>query len=338
MTVEELNSAIKSSRIPKLLFILGEEAYLAENRISSIRKKLVQKGTSEFNYTSSDGKITADEIIAAAETFPQGGDRRVVLIKNSGIFDNLKSSEFKKIKDYAADLPDYVCLIFWEPDFDPKKIKSLKFIEERGGVVNFEYQPVNKLEVWIERTLEKAEKRIIAKDLSYFVRMSGQSMAKLDKECKKLILYMGDDRHKVTREDIDAVVDKSTEVQVYDIFNKNIIGGRGDKAKEQLNKLRCENASPTMVMSVILDQVYELLLCKLLKQDGLTANDMLEYFDRRPPVFAVNKAIENSKRFGEAYLKRMVDKGLKYSIDMKSGKIDQWNAVEMYVSELIKRD
>ena len=56
MTVEELNSAIKSSRIPKLLFILGEEAYLAENRISSIRKKLVQKGTSEFNYTSSDGR------------------------------------------------------------------------------------------------------------------------------------------------------------------------------------------------------------------------------------------------------------------------------------------
>lgn len=69
---------------------------------------------------------------------------------------------------------------------------------------------------------------------------------------------MGDERHKVTRDDIDAVVTKSAEVQVYDIFNKNIIGGRGDKAKEQLKHLKTDNVSPTMVMSIILDQLYEL--------------------------------------------------------------------------------
>ena len=153
-----------------------------------------------------------------------------------------------------------------------------------------------------------------------------------------MILYLGDERHKVTRDDIDAVVTKSAEVQVYDIFNKNIIGGRGDKAKEQLKHLKTDNVSPTMVMSIILDQLYELLMCKLLKQDGLTAGEMLEYFDRRPPIFAVNKAIDNGMRYSESYLKKMVDKGLKYSIDMKSGRMGQWDAVELFVSELIKKD
>lgn len=338
MTVDELNRAIKSCKVPKVLFFLGEEEYLLENKIKAIKHKLVPRDLYEFNYSVTDGKVLADEVIAAAEMLPQCSDRRVVVVKNSGLFTNLKTNEFKRIKEYISDLPDYVCLIFWEAGFDPKKIKSLKFIEDAGGVVNFEFMPVNKLEIWVERMLDKAEKRIIARDLSYFVRMSGRSMGKLEKECQKLILYMGENRHKVTREDIDAVVDKSLEVQVYDIFNRNIISGRGDKAKEQLNTLKITNTSPTMVISVIIDQVYELLLCKLLKQDGMTAVDMLDYFDRRPPVFAVNKTIENSGGYGEGYLKRMVDRGLKYSMDIKTGKMDGWTAVELYVSELIKRD
>lgn len=340
MTIEELNRAIKSYTIPRVFFFFGDETYLLENKIKSIKDKIIPKDLVSFNfsYLNSD-KITAEEIIEAAEIFPQVSDRRLVVVKNSGLFSNLTTGNFKSIKEYILNLPEYVCLIFWENGFDPKKVKSLKFIEEcGGGIVNFEYLPVNKLEVWVEKQLEKANKRIIARDLSYFVRISGQSLTKISQDVKKLILYLGEERHKVTRDDIDAVVTKSAEIQVYDIFNKNIIGGRGDKAKEQLKHLKTDNVSPTMVMSIILDQLYELLMCKLLKQDGLTASEMLEYFDRRPPIFAVNKTIDNGMRYNESYLKKMVDKGLKYSIDMKSGRMGQWDAVELFVSELIKKD
>ena len=336
MTQDELNKYIKSGNLPRILFFFGEETYMQENRVKAIRKKLTPGELAEFNYAFSDGKITVDEIIASAETFPQGGDRRMVVIKNSGLFANLNTAAFRSLKDYAKELPEYVCLILWEPKFDSKKEKSLKFIEDAGGgVVNFEYLPINKLEIWVEKILEKAGKQILAKDLSYFVRNSGSAMTKLDNECRKLIQYMGENRRNVTRADIDAVVAKSVEVQVYDIFNKHIIGGSGSKAKEQISRLKQDNASPTAVLSIILDQVYEMLMCKLLRQDGLTAREMLEYFDRSRPLFAVNKMIENGKRYGEGELKRMVDKGLKYSMDIKTGRIDGWNALELYVSELL---
>ena len=154
----------------------------------------------------------------------------------------------------------------------------------RRRIVNFEYLPVNKLEVWAEKQLEKANKKDNCPGFKLFCKNIRSVFDKVKQGYKKLILYLGDERHKVTRDDIDAVVTKSAEVQVYDIFNKNIIGGRGDKAKEQLKHLKTDNVSPTMVMSIILDQLYELLMCKLLKQDGLTAGEMLEYFDRRPPI------------------------------------------------------
>ncbi len=336
MTVDELNKIIRSGMIPGALFFFGEERFMLENRLAALRKKLLPGGLSEFNLSLIEGKTTAAEIIAAAEVLPQIGDRRLVIVKNSGMFANLTTSEFKAVKAYIPEFPEYACLVFVEPEFDPKKARSLKFIEDAGGaVVNFEYQPVNKLEVWVEKQLAKAEKDIIARDLSYFVRIAGPSMAGLDKECRKLILYLGDGRRRVTREDIDAVVPRSTEVRLYDIFGKLLAGGKSvGLAREQLARLKTENASPTMVLSVMLDQVYELLLCKLLKQDGMTAAEMVGYFDRKPPLFAVNKAIENGRRFSESALKNLVRKGLGYLTDIKTGKIDGWDAAELYAAEI----
>ncbi len=336
MTVDELNKIIRSGAIPGALFFFGEERFMLENRLAAIKKKLLPSGLEEFNLAQFEGKATAAEIIAAAEVLPQIGDRRLVIVKNSGLFANLTTSEFKAIKAYVPELPEYACLVFVESEFDPKKARSLKFIEDAGGgVVNFEYQPVNKLEVWVEKRLAKADKDIIARDLSYFVRIAGPSMAGLDKECRKLILYLGDERRRVTREDIDAVVPKSDEVRLYDIFGKLLAGGKSvGLAREQLARLKAENASPTMVLSVLLDQVYELLLCKLLQQDGMTTAEMLGYFDRKVPLFAVNKALSNGRRFSERALKSLVRKGLGYFTEIKTGRIDGWDAVELYASEI----
>lgn len=340
MKYEELNNKIRSYNIPKVFFFYGDEKFLMENRIKALKKRIVPKDLEAFNFIKLEGKnVTVDEIIEAAEQYPQAADRKMVLVKNCGVFDNADSKSFKELKEFISDLPDYVCLVFVLDEFDKKREKVLKFIEDAGGgVVNFEYQPVNKLEIWAEKKLEKAEKYITASDLSYLIRLTGVSMDKINSSCEKLILYLGEERHKITRNDIDSVVDVSVEVKVYDIFSKEIVYGRGGKAKRQLRQLKTENQSASMVMSIIIDQLYELLMCKLLKQDGLEAREMLEYYDRKPPIFAVNNAIENGKRFGEKYLKRMLDRGLKYSIDMKTGKIAQWDAVELFVSELIKMD
>lgn len=337
MKLEELNKRIKSYNIPKVLFFYGEETFMLENRIESIKRHIVEKSLESFNLNIAEGKsATINSVIEFIEQFPQGADKKLVIIKNSGLFQNATTRDFKQVKEIVADLPDYVCLIFWEPSFDKKKEKNLKFIEEAGGgIINFEYMPVNKLEIWIEKQLEKADKRIIARDLTYFVRITGSSMAMLNLNCQKLISYLGETRHKITRADIDKVIEKSPEIRVYDIFNKHIIGGNKKAVHEQIKYLKRDNQSPTMVMSIILDQLYELLMCKLLKQDGMNASQILNYYDRKPPIFAVNNAIENGMRYSESYLKRAVDKGLKYSMDMKTGKIGQWLAVELFVSELL---
>jgi len=233
MTVEELNKQIKSGNLKPVYFFYGEEQYLLSHKIETIEKKLIPEGLEDFNRFHFDGKKTDIEaVLEAVEQFPQMSEKKVVVVKNSGFFNQTTSKEYKRLQEAFRDFPPYTCLIFCEDNFDKKKEKNLKLLEELGGVVVFDYLPVNRVELWIEEKITKAEKMIAPKDISYMVRLCGQSLARIQMQLQKLLNYLGD-RNKVTREDIDAVEDKSAEYRIYDMLD-HVLAGRSQKAQEQL--------------------------------------------------------------------------------------------------------
>ena len=336
MNLDELNKIIRSGKLSGAYFFYGEEQFLLSKKVDAIIKKLIPDGMEVFNlFKFEDKKVTAAEILAAVDQFPQMSDRKVIIVKNTGLLNNAVLTDFKLIKEAVLHLADDTCLIFIEQDFDKKKIKNLSFIEECGGILNFEYMPINKLSVWIEELFKREDKTILDRDISYILRLCGQSMAKISKECEKLVNYVGE-RTKITREDIDLVVDKTVEYRTYDMLD-NMIAGNGAKAHAQLKYLRDTREEPHYILGLMMSRLSELLMCKLLKEDGLSSAEISEYFDFKRPAFVVNKTIEDARRFGERYLKRMIDKGLFYDSECKQGRMTPWVAVEMYLAELTKK-
>lgn len=336
MRVEGLNGLIKSGRISGIYFFYGDEQYLLEKKIEAIAKKIITPGTEVFNLFKFEGdKAPVAEILAAIDQFPQMSEKKLIVVKNTGILNNATLTDFKLLKNAAEHIPGDTCLVIAERNFDKKKLKNIEFIEENGGIVNFEYLPVNKVEIWLSELFKKEEKSIIDKDIRYMINLCGQSLGKLTKECEKLVNYTSG-RVKITREDIDAVVEKTVEYRVYDMLD-NVVSGRGSKAYEQLKYLRdVAREEPSYILGLMMSRLSELLMCKLLREDGLSANEISGYFDFKRPAFVVNKTIEESRRFGEKYLKSMIDKGLYYDVEYKQGRMSAWAAVELYLSELIK--
>lgn len=337
MTTEDLNKSIKNGALSGIYFFYGEEQYLLKKKLEQIQKKIITEGTEPFNVFKFTGKdANAADILAAVDQFPQMSEMKLIIVKNSELLNNAVLSDFKRIKEAADHIPQDTCLIFVEQDFDKKKLKNLSFIEENGGIVNFEYIPQRKLEIWITDVFAKVEKSIYEKEVRYLLRLCGQSLGKISAECDKLINYTGD-RRKITQEDIDAVVDKTVECRTYDMLD-NMIAGRSDKALQQLNFLKNKHPKekPHYILGLIMSRLSDLLMCKLLKEDGLSAAEISKYFDYPKPIFAVNKLIDESRRFGEKYLKRMIDKGLFYDLECKSGNLAPWTAVELYLIELSK--
>ena len=333
MTLEELNKRIKSGNLSGIYFFYGDEQYLLSKKIDAIIKRAITNGTESFNLFKFDGKkVTAGEILAAIDQFPQMSDMKVIIVKSTGILNNATLTDFKLLKE--AFVPKDTCLIFVEQSFDKKKLKNLEFIEKNGGIINFEYMPLNKLEIFVSDLFTKREKSISEKDIRYIISLCGQSLANITKECEKLISFAGD-KIKITREDIDLTVSKTVEYRTYDMLDA-IIAGNSQKAQAQLKYLKDTREEPLYILGLMMSRLSELLMCKLLKEDGLSANKISDYFDFKKPLFAVNKTIDESKRFGEKYLKRMIDKGLSYDFSAKQGLLAPWSAVEMYLAELIQ--
>ncbi len=336
MLADELNKLIKSGKMSGIYFFYGDEQYLLRKRIEQLKKKIIPEGTEVFNIFKFDGKgVAAADIIAAIDQFPQMSEMKLIIVKNSGILNNATLTDFKRIKEAAEHIPSDTCLIFVEQSFDKKKLKNISFIEENGGIVCFDYLPINKLEIWIGEYFKKEGKSIPDREVRLLMQLCGQSMGKIAAECEKLINYTGE-RTRITLEDVETVVDKTVEYRTYDMLD-NMIAGNSKKAREQLKYLCDTREEPHYVLGLMMSRLSELLMCKLLKEDGLSSDKIGTYFDFKKPSFAVNKTIEESRRFGEKYLKRMIDKGLYYDLECKSGRLAPWTAVEMYLAELTKK-
>ncbi len=333
MTLTELNNLIKTKKLSGAFFFYGEEQYLLEDKVKTIGKKIITPGTEVFNYIKFDGKKTAvADIIAAIDQFPQMSEMKLITVKNTGILGNATLTNFKLIKEAVKTLPSDTCLIFIEESFDKKKLKNVSFIEESGGVLAFEYMPAGKLSAWIEGLFEKQNKTIEDRDIRYIIELCGQSLGKLNAQCDKLINYTGD-RDRITREDIDAVVDRTVEYRSYDMLD-NMILGNSKKAYEQLAYLFNTKEDPFYILGLMMSRLSEILMCKRLKSEGLTADEIGSYFDYKRPAFVVNKTISESKKFSDEYLRKMIEKGLSYDMDCKLGKLNPHSAVEMYLAEL----
>lgn len=339
MTPSELEQKIKKNMLGSVYFFYGEETYLAEDKIKSIRKRLIPVGTEDLNVLRLEGKkADLDALEEFLDSFPQLSEKKLAVVKNTGYFSNMNSKEFRRIKTIVENASADNCLIFEEDAFDKKKEKNLAFIEEKGGIVRFDFLAGNQAQVWLERLAERCEKQISDKDTAYLVRLCGPSLGSIYREFTKVLRLVGE-RRSITRQDIDAVVVKSADVKIYELFD-DIVESRRSKVMEGLKDLLSKpekegGKAPLDVLNSLIGNVSELLMVKLLKEEGVAPEQIAEYFSFKRPVFVVNKLYAKSKKFGDAYLRRMIYQGLHYDVAVKSGKMDPAAAAELYVVELL---
>lgn len=336
MEPKDLDRQISSGKIASLYFFYGEEQFLLENKIKSIKKRLIDKDFEEFNYAKLDGKkIAFSEIENQLLSVPVMSDRRMLVVSNCGIFGNAKSKDFSALCESLADLPEYLTVIFTEHEFDKKKEKNLDVFKKHGQIVKFDPLSPKQLELWLEKMFEGKGKTILASDLSKMIALCGQSMAAAYTEFCKVLNFVGD-REKITSEDISAVVSKTTDARIFDIID-NIAEGKTKTVFEELGALRFAGENSSTVLSLITSRMGELLMVKQLTEDRLSADSIAEYFEPRKHPFVIKKLTEQSRRFSIAYLKKMSLKGAEYTFAVRSGTMDKWVAVEMYVAELLNK-
>jgi DNA polymerase-3 subunit delta len=272
-------------------------------------------------------RATASAIIDAAETFPFLNDKRLITIKNSGLFQKggLKD-DIEKLKAYMADLPETSCLLFMEDKVE-KTSALYKAVGKYGQAVEFKKLSERELAAWIKKICKDNGMEMDAEVSGLFLQTVGSDMENIEGELMKLIAYKGEEKM-ISAEDIREVCTVSLEAIVFDLV-KAVAEKRPAKAVQIYRQLLFQKESPYMILSLITRQFRFILESKLLSESGMTNDAIAAKLEIRD--FAVKEYLRQSARFSASVWKESMRDCLETDLNIKSGKAAEETAVELLI-------
>ena len=186
MTVDMLEKELNSKELGSLYLFFGEERFLLDSMVKKIKKKFGEL-LQGINYILID-ENSVDELIYDIESPAFGFDKKLIIVKNSGLFkkDGRKKSGTplqNKICNYINEnidtINESVCLVFIENEADKNDVYSA--IEKNGIVCDFEELTEANLIKRLKQIASLYKVNAPENVLSYLIQVSRNKYAILNK-------------------------------------------------------------------------------------------------------------------------------------------------------------
>lgn len=326
MKVEDLEKELKQGKLHSIYLFYGEEKFLTENALKSIKKIFEEKVTG-INYILLD-ETNIEEILTDIETPAFGFERKLIIAKNTGLF---KKDTKKKSKSENSDLKDRlntyinenigiinetINLVFVEENID--KCELANTIEKVGVVCNFEYLKPFQIQNKLKAIANAYKVNIDANTIAYFIECCGTDMQELINELRKLIEYRGPNGT-IAKEDIDKLSIKKMESIIFDLTD--CLGKKDTKkAIEVLRNLINEKEPLAKILITLYGHFKKLYITKLAQE---MSKDLINSLGLKPnQTFLVNKYKSQSNLFKKEELRLIIQKLCDLDYKYKIGLID----------------
>ena len=330
----KLKKQIKENKLSPLYVLYGEEDFLRDIYVKRIIECVPDGGFPEFNHIRLSGAdVPFSEYDDAWESFPMMTDKKLIHIKDSGIFSSKRNTggagtEEKKEfwSEKLARISDDTVVIFDESSVD-KRSALYKAAIKAGTAVEFNYLSDADLVTWVVKQCLNAKKRMSKENAYYLVTLCDPGLGNINNELKKLLDFCAEEIYK---SDIDRVVSKSMQVIVFELTDA-IMTGNVNKAFSTLNGLKTVKESAFNVMYLMLSSFEKMLRAKVMEyaSQGEIASEL------GVAPFVARKYIESARGFSEDSLVWMVRRVAELDLAIKEGRVDEWTALEQYVTECI---
>ncbi len=330
--IKAFKTKLASDNLSGIYIFTGEEKYARKSAVDVLRKKFEDFGFPEFNIEVFEEKAaTVEAIRAYAESFPVMSEYKLAIIKNSGIF-KTATDEMKNFwQNLTEQFPEYLAVVFDEDNIDGRSA-LIKKMKPAGIYAEFNYKTPAELAAWCGKLFSTEGISVSEGVLEQLVFSCDDGMENLKNETEKLISYCGD-KKTVTAEDVSLIVRKSLKSRMFDMLDA-ISEKRAMQAYEMLGELKVCKESPVKITAMMGRHLSQLLKTALLLDENRYGEIATELGIR--PYF-VKKYVEQAKASGTDRLAVMSAKCLETDFAIKSGKTDDWTAVELLISELMEK-
>lgn len=325
--------AIQKGQIPPVCLLEGPEEYIKQSALERLEKALLPPGLEALNETILENP-EADAVIAAAETLPFMAERRLVVVKESGLLSGKMKDEAEhsgRLCDYLAQLPPTACLVFYVRGKADGRKKLYTALKKQGAIVAFDTLGESELNRWIIQTVKGEGKRITPENASLLAFTVGRDTALLKSEIEKLAAHAGA-TEEVTAADIGQVAVKSVECTVFEMVDA-LVAGQEAQAFTLLENMLRTGAERIGVLAMILRQYRMLFHLKAMAEERIPANQAASALGI--PPFAVSRSQRQAQGYTLEELRRAVALCIETDFKLKSGKLSQEGAVEQVMLTLM---
>lgn len=322
LTYDALDKNINEGLKP-IYLLYGGEQYLIDTCVHKIKKKfgeLVQG----INYIVID-ETNIGELISNIESPAFGYDKKLIIIKNSGLFkkDGRKKAGTpiqEKVAEYIQNnldvIEELVILVFVDTQVD-KNIVYEK-IDKFGIICNIEELKPVQLVKKLKKICELYKVNVDDITLNYLLEVSGTNLQILINEIRKLIEYAGENG-KITIDDVNKLAVKQIESVIFELTD-NLAARKIDGALDVLDNLIYQKEPLQKILITLYNHFKKIYLCSVAIKER---KDIVNSLNLRPnQSFLVSKYKKQASYFTETELINLLDSLIELDYNSKIGKID----------------
>lgn len=283
-------------------------------------------GDDTMNSHSFEGKgMDLKEIISLADTMPFFGEKRLIMIEDSGLF---KSGGGETLVEYLPHMPDTTCIVFVESEVD-KRNRLYKKVKDLGYAAEMTRQNASQLAAWAGRILAKEGKKITGHTMELFLSKTGDDMENIQMELEKLISYtMG--REVVTDEDVEEICTVRVTNKIFDMVAA-IVNRKTKAAMDLYEDLLTLKEPPMRILFLIARQFNQILQVKELMGQGMDRSSIASKLKMQP--FVVGKVMPQARNFSREQILSYVNLCVDAEESVKTGRLNERLAVELLIAK-----
>ena len=332
--LQQLKAAIKTGSFGKLYFFYGEERYLQEYYLNTLKKKLVSGPMEDFNYRRLTAENMSIEALQdAVEAVPMMAEWTMVQVDDYDPFAQNEETREKLIALFAG-IPEGCCVVF-NYDTTPYgrngKLKKLcDAIKQNGCEVEFAKQSPAELSDWIARHFKHAGKTITPDLCQYLVFLTGGDMTSLLSEIQKIAAYS--QAPAIVRQDIDMMVEPVLTAVIFDITDA-MAENNYDAAMGKLYTLLHMKEDPIAILAAVGGHFRKLMTAKTVLSAGHGADVLMGMIGTNSDYYA-RKIIHQAGRLREEFCCKAVTLCYEADCKMKRSFDDSQRVLELLILEL----
>jgi DNA polymerase-3 subunit delta len=225
-SINEVSKYFTKEKILPIYFLIGEDDYSIDNTIEEIRKSVEPLVLSEFDkeFISLDKNSNLSQILDLAYSFPFGGGKKLLVIKN---FENLSNK--KELNSYVNNSAEFSVVViaqYSKAPAEPLK-EPFNLLLEKKYLFEARTETGDDLIEWVIQRTEKMNLEFSNDFARGLIEITGNDKGLLEMQLRKISDY-SINRPKLSFDEIKKITSPTKQYSVFDLQDSL---GAGNKSK-----------------------------------------------------------------------------------------------------------